>query len=61
LDSTFSDLPQGLRDELGDVAQSFGIVPADIGLSGASPLRDILLAFANHFGATPLDFNGVEV
>jgi len=47
LNSTWADLPQGAKNELLSVAADNGWSAQDLGLSGSSTIREILVAFGN--------------
>ena len=47
LDSQYSTFPQGWKNELVEIVESFGLTPAELGLTGTSSLRDFLKAFAD--------------
>lgn len=61
LGSTWSELPQGFRDELQEIVQDFGLDPVALGLSGTSTLRQILKTFADQFASLPVIIGGVSV
>lgn len=61
LNSTWADFPQPLKDALIAVRDDFGWTNAELGVTNASTMREILLAIAAQFATTPIHFGKYQL
>jgi len=61
LNSTWQDFPQALKDEFIAIRDDEGWTNAELGVTNASTLREILQAVSSQYEQTPIFIGGLEV